>query len=95
MRQKLLSKDRTDPDGRKRILITTEEFTTQQHPMNQGLHGKIEGIKTWDKDGFTSMRDNVGAYNIFLRTWLKNEVENKKLLINRWPLILGGGRSKT
>ena len=75
-RQRILAKAMADPHHRKDILITTEEFTTKQCPFCPYLYHDIGGSKTLGCGGcgFVGERDNVGAFNILVRSLRKREL---------------------
>ena len=77
-RQRLIAKALADPQKRKRVLITTEEYTTKQCPFCEFVHHKIGGMKVFlcegERCGFVGGRDCVGAFNIGLRSIVKKEV---------------------
>ncbi|KAE8271993.1 hypothetical protein A4X09_0g332 [Tilletia walkeri] len=73
-RQRLVAKAQADPSHSKDVLISSEEFTTKQHPFQRGLHLKIGSSADWRFDGMAGKRDCVGAYNILLRAITKDEV---------------------
>ncbi|KAI3648567.1 hypothetical protein MP228_006421 [Amoeboaphelidium protococcarum] len=58
----------------KRVLITTEEFTSKQHPFKDVLHPKLGGERLFVLSDFSGLRDNVGAYNVMSRSFTKGEV---------------------
>ncbi|CAD6944024.1 unnamed protein product [Tilletia controversa] len=73
-RERLVAKAQADPNHQKDVLVTSEEYTTKQHPFQRGLHSKIGGSKTWHYCHLRGKRDNVGAFNILLRALTKDEV---------------------
>ena len=77
-RQRLLAKALTDPFEIKDIICTTEEYTTKQCPFCDFVHHKIGSNKEFKcgnaECGFLGRRDNVGAFNISLRSIVKGEV---------------------
>ncbi|KAI3644063.1 hypothetical protein MP228_010227 [Amoeboaphelidium protococcarum] len=58
----------------KRVIITTEEFTSKQHPFKDVLHPQLGGERLFVLDDFSGLRDNVGAYNVMSRSFTKGEV---------------------
>ncbi|KAI3641769.1 hypothetical protein MIR68_000171 [Amoeboaphelidium protococcarum] len=59
---------------KKRILTTTEEFTSKQHPVKNVLHPQLGSERFCVLDDFSDLRDNVGAYNVMSRSFTKGEV---------------------
>jgi transposase len=77
-RQRLIAKAQADPQKVKDIIITTEEYTTKQCPMCDFVHHKIGSKKIFECENtgckFIGGRDCVGAFNIHLRSIVKNEI---------------------
>ncbi|KAJ3278024.1 hypothetical protein HK104_002731 [Borealophlyctis nickersoniae] len=77
-RQRLVAKAAADPNGIKDVIITTEEYTTKQCPFCGFVNHDIGGSKVFvcGNDGcrFVGRRDNVGAFNVGLRSVVKGEV---------------------
>jgi transposase len=76
-RQRILAKAMADPDHRKDILITTEEFTTKQCPFCPYLYHDIGGSKTLRCGGcgFVGERTMLVALNILVRSLTKGELK--------------------
>ncbi|KAJ3019793.1 hypothetical protein HKX48_001766 [Thoreauomyces humboldtii] len=78
-RQRLFAKALADPYNVKDVICTTEEYTTKQFPFCDFVHHKIGSNKVYKCGnagcGFIGRRDNVGAFNIGLRSIVKGEVE--------------------
>lgn len=78
-RQRLISKALADPHEKKEIVCTTEEYTTKQCPYCDFVHHKIGSNKIFrcgnEACNFVGRRDNVGAFNIALRSIVKGEVK--------------------
>ncbi|KAJ3017777.1 hypothetical protein HKX48_003392 [Thoreauomyces humboldtii] len=77
-RQRLFAKALADPYNVKDVICTTEEYTTKQCPYCDFVHHKIGSNKVYKCGnagcGFIGRRDNVGAFNIGLRSIVKGEV---------------------
>jgi hypothetical protein len=76
-RNRILAKAAADPHGRKDVVITTEEWTTKQHPFQAILHHTIGRNPRWvcpNGSGFEGVRDCVGGYGVLLRAITKKEV---------------------
>ncbi|KAJ3165311.1 hypothetical protein HDU87_003161, partial [Geranomyces variabilis] len=74
-RQRLFAKALADPHEVKDVICTTEEYSTKQCPYCEFVHHKIGSSKIFKcgKCGFIGRRDNVGAFNICLRSIVKGE----------------------
>ncbi|KAJ3285045.1 hypothetical protein HK104_009664 [Borealophlyctis nickersoniae] len=77
-RQRLIAKALADPNRKKDVIITTEEYTTKQCPFCGLVNHKIGGKKVFkcenDECGFVGARDNTGAFNVCIRPVVKEEV---------------------
>lgn len=75
-RQRLFAKALADPYETKDVICTTEEYTTKQCPFCDFIHHKIGSNKVFrcEKCGFVGGRDNVGSFNVGLRSLVKNEI---------------------
>ncbi|KAJ3280678.1 hypothetical protein HK104_000472 [Borealophlyctis nickersoniae] len=77
-RQRLLAKALADPNGKKDVILTTEEYTTKQCPFCGFVNYKIGGKKVFkcgnDQCGFVGGRDNTGAFNVCIRPVVKEEM---------------------
>ena len=77
-RQRLFAKAMADPHQVKDVICTTEEYTTKQCPYCDFVHHKIGSSKVFkcgnENCRFVGRRDNVGAFNIGLRSIVKGEV---------------------
>ncbi|KAJ3150307.1 hypothetical protein HDU86_006698, partial [Geranomyces michiganensis] len=75
-RQSLFAKAMADPYEIKDVICTTEEYTTKQCPFCEFVHHTIGASKVFKcgSCGFEGRRDNVGAFNIGLRSIVKGEV---------------------
>ncbi|KAJ3300305.1 hypothetical protein HK104_002124 [Borealophlyctis nickersoniae] len=73
-RQRLLAKALADPNGKKDVILTTEEYTTKQCPFCDFVNHNIGGSKVFKcgRCGFEGPRDNVGSFG--LRSIVKKEV---------------------
>ncbi|KAJ3159580.1 hypothetical protein HDU86_001589 [Geranomyces michiganensis] len=78
-RQRLFAKALADPYKVKDVICTTEEYTTKQCPYCDFVHHKIGSSKVFkcgnENCRFEGRRDNVGAFNVSLRSIVKGEVE--------------------
>ena len=76
-RQRLFAKALADPYEVKDVICGTEEYTTKQCPFCDFIHHKIGGNKVFRcaKCGFVGERDNVGCFNIGVRSIVKSEIK--------------------
>ncbi|KAI3639403.1 hypothetical protein MIR68_002933 [Amoeboaphelidium protococcarum] len=59
----------------KQVLVTTEEFTSKQHPFQNVLHNCLGADEYFMLGDFRAYRDNVGSYNVMSRSFSKEEVK--------------------
>ncbi|KAI3640313.1 hypothetical protein MIR68_001191 [Amoeboaphelidium protococcarum] len=59
----------------KQVLVTTEEFTSKQHPFQNVLHNCLGADEYFMLGDFRAYRDNVGSYNVMSRRFSKEEVK--------------------
>jgi hypothetical protein len=57
------------------VLVTTEEFTSKQHPFQNVLHNCLGADEYFMLGDFRAYRDNVGSYNVMSRSFSKEEVK--------------------
>ncbi|KAJ3300732.1 hypothetical protein HK104_006030 [Borealophlyctis nickersoniae] len=77
-RKRCFAKALADPNEIKDVICTTEEYSTKQCPFCDFVHHKIGSNKIYKcgnaECGFEGWRDNVGGFNIGVRSLVKNEV---------------------
>jgi len=75
-RQRLFAKALADPYEVKDVICSTEEYTTKQCPFCDFIHHNIGGNKVFKcgNCGFVGGRDNVGCFNVGLRSIVKGEI---------------------
>jgi transposase len=75
-RQRLLARAKADPNRKKDVLITTEEFTSKQCSSCGYIHQDLGGNEHYHcvRCGLDVRRDTQGAFNILLRSIIKSEI---------------------
>ncbi|KAJ3300409.1 hypothetical protein HK104_000923 [Borealophlyctis nickersoniae] len=92
-RQRCFAKALADPNDIKDVICTTEEYSTKQCPFCDFVHHKIGSNKIYKcgnpECGFEGRRDNVGGFNIGVRSLVKNEVRVLLKISGLWTLPVG------